>query len=192
MKKFYSLFIAFIILSSAAFSYIPNKIDFTVGLSSGIPFYGNEELKSSLDKIQNPNRIIIGTFSNVNINPNKYVTFYTGVDFLSDFYWNSDINSTLLHVDFPLGLKIYPGFGGLDFGLAYTLGFSSVFLKDEYGDKTSYISPWGNGFKLFLEYDFSRMTKSKYFPGIGISWGIMPKGNYSYDNTVTFYISEHL
>jgi len=191
MKKLLTSLAAFFFIFSTSFAVMPNIVDFTGGLSTGIPFYGNETFKEPLSEIQNPNRILIGTFSNVNINPSKYVTFFAGAELLSDFCWNSEINSTILNVDFPLGLKIYPGLGGLNFGLAYTLGFNSMMYKDSAGDKHNLISPWGNGFKLFFEYDFSRITKSKYIPGLGSSWSLMPRGNYSYDNILTFYIIEH-
>lgn len=192
MKKIVSSLIALFIFISSSYAVLPKKIDFSVGLSSGIPLYGSSEIKNAIDSIENPNRIIIGTFANANINPIKYATFSVGTELLADFCWNSDINTNLMHMDFPLGLKIYPGFGGLGLGLAYTLGFCTVMIKDDAGNKYNDVSPWGNGFKLFLEYDFSRTAKSIYFPTIGVTWNLMPRGNNNYDNLIVFYLSEHL
>lgn len=190
MKKFITS-IALVFALTSCFAVMPKKIDFTAGLSSGIPIYGTTLVKDSMDAIDNPNRIIIGTFANVNLNPIKYATFFTGVDLLADFCWNSDVNINLLHFDIPLGVKFYPGLGGFDFGLAYTLGFCGFMFKDSTNEKHSDSTPWGNGFKLLAEYDFSRNGKSKYYPILGVTWNLMPRGSDKYDNIISLYIAEH-
>ena len=47
------------------------------------------------------------------------------------------------------------------------------------------------GFKILLEYNFAHEGKSKYLPTIGGSWNLMPRGNNSYDNIITFYLAEN-
>lgn len=166
-------------------------ISFNAGLSSGIPFYGSDALPEAAEKIDTQYRVIIGTFANININVIKQVSFFTGADLLADFNWQDKYYRNHLHMDFPLGFKIYPGLGGLDLGLAYTLGFRSDFLKSQSKGKSSNIASWGNGFKILIEYNFAHTGNSKYLPTIGCNWNLMPRGNNAYDNIITFYLAEN-
>lgn len=191
MKKINLFILLSVFLSFHAYS----QEDFctmTAGISSGIPVYGQANLSQTSRTIDTDKRVIIGTFFNVNLNIIKQVTFFFGADLLSDLNWSDDTYKHFLHTGFPVGLKIYPGLGGLDLGLAYEFGFRADFLKTSSGIKTKKSQAWGNGFKLFLEYDFSRNNKIKYLPIIGSSWTFMPRGNYSYDNLLTFYIAANL
>lgn len=190
MKKFLSLLFTFIIASSL-FSVSPKIMDISVGITTGVPLYGNGETIILKDKIVNPNRVIIGTLVNLNLNPNDYFTFYTGTELLCDFCWNSNINANFFHTTFPLGVKLFPAKGGLSLGIAYTLGFCGISTKDSFGIKKNYLTPWGNGLKISTEYDFSRISKYSYLPTLGISWNLMPRGNYSFDNIFTFYLTMH-
>jgi len=191
MKKIISLFLITASLCTSVFAVLPKKVDFTGAITSGIPVYGSEEVSDVINSVDNPNRILIGTFANLNINPNKYVTFYTGAELLADFCWNSDMNASLLHFDIPVGLKVYPNLAGFNLGIAYTFGFCNMMIKDQNGDKNYSNTPWGNGFKLTAEYDFSRQGKSIHYPAIGAAWNLMPRGNYDYDNIITLYLMEH-
>lgn len=173
---------------TSLFAVTPSTWSFTAGLSTAIPFYGREDTKHLVNQIENPNRIILGTFFNVNLNSTKYVTFFTGGELLTDFCWNSDVNSSFFHTNIPLGVKIFPNLGGFDFGLAYTLGFCGYTAKYGDGSKHANTTPWGNGFKLLCEYDFSRVAKSKNYPTLGVSWNYMPRGQSSKDNFITFYL----
>lgn len=186
MKKiFCSLFISFCLFGMLFAN--ENLFSFTVGLSSGMPFYGEDS--EEID-FETKNRAIVGTYGTVNLNIIKQVTFYTGADLLADFNWESKDYFHHLHVGFPLGVKIYPGLAGFNLGLAYTLGFRNDVYRVE-DIKDNYLSPWGNGFKLTMEYDFAHDGSSNYLPTIGISWNIMPRGNYNYDNLLVFYIGEN-
>ena len=94
-----------------------------------------------------------------------------------------------LHVSFPLGVKIYPGFGGLNLGLAYTLGFRADSIKVKNAGDYNDTTPWGNGFKFLVEYNFAHEGKSKYYPSIGGYWNLMPRGHKSYDNLIVLYVA---
>lgn len=189
MKK---LLCSLVLLSSLFVGLIAEEslISFNAGLSSGIPFYGEDSLPEKSKDIDTDYRVIIGTFANLNINVIKQVSFFAGVDLLTDFNWKSKQYDHHLNMSFPLGFKIYPGLGGLDLGLAYTLGFRSDFSKSSKG-KSSNVASWGNGFKVLAEYNFAHEGKSKYLPTIGCSWNLMPRGNYSYDNIICFYLAEN-
>lgn len=189
MKKlFCSLFILFSIFTSIFSN--ENLISFNAGLSSGLLFYGENSLPKEADNIDTNYRVIIGSLANINLNVIKQVSFYAGTDILSDFNWKDNQYSNHLHVTFPLGFKIYPGLGGFNLGLAYTLGFRTDFIRNT-STRTSNIAAWGNGFKIQMEYNFAHDSDMDYLPSVGCSWNLMPRGNYSYDNIITFYITEN-
>lgn len=167
-----------------------NLISFSAGLSSGFPIYGNNSVPETITKINTDHRVIIGSLATVNVNVIKQITFFGGGDILADFNWKDNNYANHLHISFPLGIKIYPGLGGLNFGLSYNLGFRSDFSKTTTA-KHSNIASWGNGFKFLFEYDFAHDGNSKYLPSIGCSWNLMPRGNYSYDNLIVFYLAEN-
>ena len=169
-----------------------NFFSCSLGLSSGIPIYGSSSLSDDADKISTDSRIIAGAFLNLNLNPINQITFFGGAEVLSDLNWNNDSYKHFSHIGFPLGIKIYPGLGGLCFGIAYELGFRGEFLKDKEGKTSNEISSWGNGFKTVLEYNFSHIGKSNHYPTIGTSWNLMPRGHNAYDNIFQFYIAANL
>ena len=181
---------AFIIfLFCASLSANERLFSVSAGLSSGLPFYGSNSVVSTGSEIDQGNRVIIGTTIALNLNILKPISFYLGNDSLWDITWNSSEKSSKLHVSFPLGIKVYPGLGGLNVGLAYTLGFRADSIKvDDIGDYNE-TSPWGNGFKFQLEYNFAHEGKSRYYPSIGGYWNLMPRGNESYDNLIVLYIA---
>lgn len=190
MKKFLCSLVSLFFVFSLTFA-SEKLISYSAGISSGIPFYGKNGLSEAQKEI-NPNyRVIIGTFANINLNIIEQVTFSAGAEILSDLNWQDDIYNNHLHVGFPLGFKIYPDIGGLNFGLAYDLGFRSDFYKNADGAIADNIASWGNGFKISMEYNFNHNGDLEYLPSLGCSWTLMPRGNYSYDNLITFYLAEN-
>ena len=171
-----------------ALSATERLFSFSAGLASGVPIYGHDSVISTGKEIEKPNRVIIGTTLSVNLNLIKQVTFFTGGDVLWDLVWTSDEKANKTHVSFPLGIKIYPGLGGLDLGLAYTLGFRADSINTSEHEYNG-ISSWGNGFKFLIEYNFAHEGNSNYYPTIGGYWNLMPRGNKSYDNLIVLYIA---
>ena len=161
----------------------------SAGLTSGVPIYGTNSVASTGSEIEKGNRVILGSLLSLNLNPLKQVTFYLGNDILWDITWNANDKSSKLHVSFPLGIKVYPGLGGLNVGLAYTLGFRADNIKVESIGEYNETSPWGNGFKFQVEYNFAHDGKSRYLPSIGGYWNLMPRGHESYDNLIVLYIA---
>lgn len=183
MKKCTVLFLVFFIFFQNAFS--EDLFSFSGGIQSGFTFYGDKNIKSQNDEIDGTN-ILIGALANFNINPFKQVSFFVGADFLCDFLTQNDFYSNHLHLDFPFGIKIYPGLGGLGFGLAYTFGLRYDFVNTQ-SDNYKNITPWGNGTKILLEYNFAHSGKSKFLPTFGCSWKILPRGNNTYDNIISAF-----
>ena len=188
MKKYLS-FVLLILLTLPALSAKEKLFSISAGLSSGVPIYGNNSVVSTGSEIQKGNRVILGTLFAVNLNVINQVSFYLGNDTLWDITWNAAENSSKLHVNFPLGIKVYPGLGGLNLGLAYTLGFRLDNIKTDALGEYNATTPWGNGFKFQMEYNFAHDGKSQYLPSIGGYWNLMPRGNNSYDNLIVLYIA---
>ena len=188
MKKLLSIFF-FSLITFSALSAKENLFSFSLGLSSGVPIYGTNSVISTGSEIAKGNRIILGANAAVNLNLIKQVSFYLGGDALWDYTWNSVDYSSKMHVNFPLGIKIYPGLGGLNVGLAYTLGFRLDNIKVESLGEYNETTPWGNGFKFQLEYNFAHEGNSQYLPSIGGYWNLMPRGKDSYDNLIVLYVA---
>ena len=187
MKKIFVL-ILISLITFTALSANERLFSFSAGLTSGVPIYGTNSVASTGSEIEKGNRVILGSLLSLNLNPLKQVTFYLGNDILWDITWNSSDKSSKLHVSFPLGIKVYPGLGGLNVGLAYSLGFRADNIKVD-DIEINETTPWGNGFKFQVEYNFAHEGGSRYYPSIGGFWNLMPRGNDSYDNLIVLYIA---
>lgn len=191
MKKFFIVCLFYTLFQFPFFA-AEKLVNFTVGLGSGIPFYGKIEGEfSEFDDISTQNKIVLDTFANLNLNVIDQARFFIGVDLFTDFAWKNDDYKNFLHLCFPVGFRFYPNLGGLNLGVAYALGFRANFYKADSYPKRNTASSWGNGFKFFFEYDFAYSSEHKWLPAIGCSWTFMPRGKYSYDNLLNFYISEN-
>ncbi len=188
MKKYLS-FIFILLFACTILSAKDRLVTFSAGLSSGVPIYGNHSIVSTGSEIEKANRIIFGVNGAINLNLIKQVSFYLGNDTLWDLTWNSEEKANKVHVSFPLGIKIYPGLGGFNVGLAYTLGFRADTIKTKAAGEYNGISSWGNGFKIQAEYNFAHEGNSQYYPSIGGYWNLMPRGNDSFDNLIVLYIA---
>lgn len=188
MKKIFVL-ILISLITFTALSANERLFSFSAGLTSGVPIYGTNSVVSTGSEIEKGNRVILGTMVTANLNIIKQASFYLGNDTLWDITWNSSDKSSKLHVSFPLGIKIYPGLGGLNVGLAYTLGFRADNIKIEGLGEYNETTPWGNGFKFQVEYNFAHEGSSNYYPSIGGYWNLMPRGHDSYDNLIVLYIA---
>ena len=188
MKKIFALIITSLVTCSALCAE-ERLISISAGLSSGLPVYGTDSVAATGSEIDKGNRVILGSMVAVNLNILKQTTFYLGNDLLWDITWNASEKASMLHVSFPLGLKIYPGLGGLNVGLAYTLGIRADNIKINGAGEYNETTPWGNGFKFHVEYNFAHDGNSRYLPSIGGYWNLMPRGHDSYDNLLVLYVA---
>ena len=183
------IFLSFFILINFNIFAKEKFISFSAGISSGFPLYGTNSVISTGNELNNTNRIILGTLASININPIPQVSFFIGNDNLWDNTWNNYEHSSKLHICFPFGIKVYPGIGGFNLGLAYALGFRYDNILTNTLGYYNNTSPWGNGFKIQLEYNFAHESQINTLPSIGAHWYLMPRGNNSYDNLITLYIA---
>lgn len=191
MKKSFAFCFLLMIFSSC---FAKEKIiNFAIGISSGIPIY-----ESTLEKKINEyfydndgTRIIFGTNARVEFNILENFSLFADSDLLVDFNFKSEEHFNMLDLSFSGGIKIFPGIGGLATGIGYSVG-SRFNVYDLLEETKSFLgeqirrNDWGNGFKVFVEYDFAHKS-GKILPILGITWKFMPRGNDFYDNTFSLY-----
>lgn len=195
MKK--KIFVFLILISSFVNIYAKSILDYfdvRLGIATGFPFYGDGYIGKFTKSYEssNYNRVLAGLSFDTNLKMHDYISFVLGADVFGDFLWRTeDLNNkymTYLDYGFYGGLKIYPGLKGFNFGLAYLLGSRADFTNiDVLQDITEYL-PWGNGFRISLEYDIAYNTSGKIRPAFGVYYKVIPRGNYIWDNIVAAYL----
>lgn len=186
MKKFFIILLTFITLSLCSAQ--QRLISISAGLSTGVIIYDSEKIIEARKSLENGSRIILGGLFEVDFNPIKEVSFFAGADILTDFNSKTPYTSNHLSFDIPFGIKIYPNLAGFCFGLAYANGFRSDYFNLEESGKENSKTPWGNGFKFLIEYNFAHSGSSPYLPTVGGYWKHMPRGNSTYDNQLCIYV----
>lgn len=172
----------------------------SVGLSTGFPVYGSEQIKQVNDYYFNNdgNRIIVGTTARLELNAINPFALFVDADLNMDFNFSNQQFFHMMDLAFTGGMKFYPGLGGFAFGIGYSIGtrfdfynnLNDIFSETEDSFETVELdkNDWGNGFKLFLEYNFSYNSSYRFLPTLGVSWRFMPRGNNFYDNIFSFYL----
>ncbi len=187
MKKFLIIF-AMLFAAKSVFAY-QSFFGASLGLMSGIPFYGTSEVRDCNNDVSDQSRIIIGALADIHFNVSDNATFFLGSDLLCDFIWHgSEAHANHLNYDFSLGLKVFPNLAGFCAGLAYVLGARTDFVETPLYTANGSTSAWGNGIKLLAEYNFAHDGKSRYYPTLGMFWKILPRGNNDFDNMICAYI----
>ena len=197
IQQAHKKFLVFLIVSClVSFFIFPNNsstqdsvpgLHFDLGFSSGFPVYGDSQVQVINDEINNAgHRVIAGITGDILLDLSENFTLFTGADLFFDFNWNDNgehFNHTDLAV-FP-GLKIYPNLLGFNSSVAYSI----CCRFDSYSGTEVFDSVlWGNGFRVGVEYDFSRGANISYLPSMGIYYRFCPRGNYRYDNIFAVYL----
>ena len=162
----------------------------SVGLSTGFPVYGSEQIKQVNDYYFNNdgNRIIVGTTARLELNAINPFALFVDADLNMDFNFSDQQFFHMMDLAFTGGMKFYPGLGGFAFGIGYSIGTRFNYTNDIIAQNYVGKNDWGNGFKLFLEYNFSYNSSYRFLPTLGVSWRLMPRGNNFYDNIFSFYL----
>ena len=119
------------------------------------------------------------------INP---FALFVDADLNMDFNFSNQQFFHMMDLAFTGGMKFYPGLGGFAFGIGYSIGTRFNYTNDIIAQNYVGKNDWGNGFKLFLEYNFSYNSSYRFLPTLGVSWRLMPRGNNFYDNIFSFYL----
>ncbi len=161
------------------------------GIATAIPVYQGTDSPFK-------SRVILGLNGDISFRLGSPLKFLLGYDFLSDINWNGSQHKN--HLDYAgwLGIKVYPGVGGLNASLAYALGARTDFINEDYYDSETdteknrtevETTSWGNGFRISAEYDFHYGSSKKMLPALGFYYRMMPRGSNNYDNIFAFYVN---
>ena len=182
MKRFVCIIVAIFCISLASAS---GKFNFMWAAGSSGTIYGDSDFTTRFDRYKArgcKNIVLSGEFG-------IRLAFTDNIAFTFNAIVNADTLTNLsdfcLFLDYGLssGVKIYPGLGGLNFGMEYVTGMRADLVKGE----TDTSSSWGNGFRFLLEYEFENLI-NKFSPSLGFSWRRMPRGNSAADHILSFYI----
>ena len=184
------VFIALIAVSFSGFAEADRILRFDAGVCSGYPFYGDQQISESNDTFNNGvyNRFFIGPVINLSFKISKPFKFVLGADTLFDLVWNGSLYNN--HFDYACygGVKFYPGLKGFNAGVYYAGGQRLDYCNQSDVAPLFNATSWGNGFRISLEYDFLYESSSEVMPVLGVYYRFMPRGYYTYDNILAFYI----
>ena len=178
MKKFLILSAVLLSFSLPAFS----KTGFEFGIGSGYVFYGSQEVKDRNKALGDSNQSILTTDALILVPLTQNVLFSFGNDAIFDFRWKGSHHINLVDYSFLMGVRAYPGLGGLFLSVDYALGRRTDFISDENEDEVT-STKWGNGFKCMLGYDFSYHLND-FAPVLCAGIKSMPRGG-SRDTSLT-------
>ena len=187
MKKV-KLILVLIILSICCKVFADDSISrFHWALGTAAVSYGDSETDSAVEYLSDNDyaRLIFSGELGYSFKLDEMIRFIVGGNLVYDSFWKK--SQSVFYLDYAVfgGVRVYPGLGGLNFGLEYNTGRRSNFYKLEDISVDSSSTNWGNGFRFVTEYDFSVNT-SGYAPVVGFSYRRMPLGGFA-DNFFTFY-----
>lgn len=186
MKKFLLFFVLFFIFFPSFAEDSKLKLHWSFGTAA--ISYGDEVTKVYTEKLFNDDftRLVLAGELGVSLKLDDSIRFVAGGNLLFDSFVKNSQSVIYLDYAFFGGLRVYPGLGGLNFGLEYNTGRRSNFYNlDTENALESYSTNWGNGFRFVTEYDFSYYTEG-FAPVVGISYRREPRGGFA-DNFFTFY-----
>ncbi len=159
-----------------------------IGTSAVI--YGDDTVneENKLVYAENTGRFIITGDLGIGIELDDRVRFVTGGIILADFAFNTDVHANHLDYGFFSGVRIYPNLAGFNFGVDYVLGSRTDFIKlPGANDSRVTSTPWGNGFRFNVGYDFSYSGK-RFAPNVEGAYRMMPRGG-SYDHYFSIFVN---
>lgn len=165
------------------------KAGLELGIGSGYVFYGDRASKDLVSDMNSNDfsRFILSSDVGFFIPLANIVYFTTNAELMSDLFWKGNEKCYFFDYAFNTGLRMYPGLGGLAFGVAYSLGRrTSVIDLDSVGSDTVSTS-WGNGFRFDVVYDI-RYGKEGVSPVVGAYWRHMPRGDSYSDNSLSVFL----
>lgn len=149
--------------------------------------YGDSETDTAMEYLSDNDysRIILSGELGFSFKLDEMLRFVVGGNLVYDSFWKDSQSAFFLDYALFGGMRVYPGLGGLNFGLEYNTGRRSNFYKLDDISVDSSSTKWGNGFRIVTEYDFSVNTTG-FAPVVGFSYRRMPRGGFA-DNIFTFY-----
>ena len=135
MKKVLYCLVFFIFSNICIYAASSKKVAvFNVGITSGIPFYGDDSLLASNNLVNGGeiNRVLVGLSADVAFNLATPIKLIAGSDLLADFIWGGSSYSNHLDYSFFCGIKVYPNLFGFNTSIAYLLGSRTDFIDNDF------------------------------------------------------------
>lgn len=160
------------------------------GLGTSAIIYGDDDIdkQTQVVKDDGAGRFIMAADVGLAIALDSRIRLVTGGIFTSDLCFNSDVHANRLDYSFFLGIRVYPNLAGFNFGIDYTIGSRADFIKlpgQTEGITTT--TPWGNGFRFNIGYDFS-YHGSRFAPIVQGAYRMIPRGG-SYDHYLSIFVN---
>ncbi len=171
-------------MCASAWSLDSNILFMQGSVGTGTTIYGDSaitELNKSLTE-EGFSRLYLSGDVSFGILADRYIRFCVGAVTADDFFLHSESYVFYLDYAFFTGIRIYPGLSGLNFSVDYLVGQRADFAKDT----DINLTPWGNGFRFLVEYDFNP-DRPGFAPVIGGSWRHMPRGTDTSDDILSLY-----
>lgn len=169
-------------------SFAGNLLEYQFSLGSGIPFYTATAQQTRSDYMAGTkqNRIILTADTSISLLLSKYIRFAAGVVTTQDYLFTDEKYANYIDYAIYGGFRIFPLLKGFNLGIDYAIGQRTDFFGG--GNRTYQIqTPWGNGFRLLLEYDFHN-GRQGLAPAICANWRRMPRGTQGADHYLTISI----
>jgi len=190
MKRFISLCIVLCSVTAAAMAYDRSPVDWNIAFSA--VSYGSgeiKEIKKAVTSGEYTHMTLSGALGTA-VKFDEYLFGTLSFTPVADFYTSNVGEAVFLDWCGNAGLRLYPGLGGMNLGVEYSLGTRQDHVKIGNGDSDNSFTPWGNGFRFVAEYDFSAHTEA-FAPVVGLAWRRMPRGSNVADNIFSLYFSFH-
>lgn len=162
-----------------------------IGTSAVI--YGDDELAKQTETVRDDGagRFILAADLGLSIALDSRVRLVTGGIFTFDLCFTSGVHANRLDYSFFTGIRVYPNLAGFNFGIDYVLGSRADFVKlSEQNESSTSTTPWGNGFRFNIGYDFS-YHGSRFAPIVQGAYRMMPRGG-SYDHYFSLFVNFNL
>ncbi|MCR5291038.1 MAG: hypothetical protein K6E51_13680 [Treponema sp.] len=193
MKRFFAMLVVFLLVAgifAKESSSNTKAIGAQFAIGSGYMFYGDKQMKNRVSDMNSRDfsRFILGGDVGMYAKLTDNAEFIATTDLFSDLFWKSKEYCFIFDYAFNIGLRVYPGLGGLSCALSYALGRRTAVIDIDDEDNDVVSTKWGNGFKCAVEYDLKYGTNGGIAPVIGTYWRHMPRGYDTSDNILSVYL----
>ncbi len=188
MKRFISLCIALCCIVVSAVAY--ERASFDWNISTSAVSYGSAAVRQAVKSVTvgDYTHLVISGETGTSVKLDDVLFGTVSLTPVADIYTGNMGEAILLDYSGNAGLRMYPGIGGMNIGVEYSLGCRQDYFRSGEEDGIVSFTPFGNGFRFIAEYDFSIHT-SGYAPVVGVAWRHMPRGNNESDNIFSLYVS---
>lgn len=188
MKRFVSICLIAFCTVTTIFAY--DRAPFDWNISASAVSYGSGDVTRAVKAVTSgtyTHLVLSGAVgSSLKLDENLFAT--VSCTPVADLYTSDTGEAVFLDWCGNAGLRLYPGLGGLNVGVEYSIGIRQDIIRTKNATPDTGFTPWGNGFRFISEYDFASQIEG-FGPIVGITWRHMPRGNKTSDNIFSLYLS---